>query len=351
MSSAYVTFDHVSQDTGAGQVCYHEIDVLKQVTEVKQIVTRKEIGEKIDRYYQFNPFLFDYFASQLIEVEGVDLLHLSCSPANAILSKVHPVHFVVNCPAHDLDESIREHEAVTGTPYPFTHNTDPYLRSTLWSHLKEADAVITPSERSAEWIQENIKPRRIEIIPHGVSLPEQVNYPEKFTNVGYIGEWGPDKGVKYLVEAWSQLDYDDAVLYFFGRGTERLKPLLERWATGGKYHLYGGFNSLDEIMPLFSVYVQSSVSEGYGMTLPEAMSYGKVVVGSTGTGSSMLIENGKNGLTFPPRGVDALVTCLDDLKRNFEDFRYMGVEARKTAETVSWEEIKKRYVEFYRGLL
>jgi len=346
-----VTFDHVNQNTGAGQVCHHEIDALGQASDIKQVVTKAEIAQKIDRHYPFNPYLYDYFASRLLEHKEVNLAHLSCSPANAILDRLQPEHYVVNCPAHDLEESIKEHETITGTPYPFIHNVDPYLRSALWSHLKRADAVITPSKRSAEWIKDNIKPKRVEVITHGVTLPEQVNYSKKFTNIGYIGAWGPDKGVKYLVEAWSRLDYPDATLYFFGRDTTRMKPILERWATGGRYHLYGTFNSLDEVMPHISVYVQPSVSEGYGMTLPEAMAYGKVVIGSEGAGSSMLIENGKNGLTFPPRDVDALVTCLDDLKRNFSDFKYMGENARATAEQHTWEKVKRRYQNLYEGML
>lgn len=258
---------------------------------------------------------------------------------------------MVNCPAHNLEDSILEHETMTGKPYPYAHNTDPYLRETLWAHLREADTVITPSQGSAEWIKANIKPKRVTVIPHGVTLPSKVNYPESFTNVGYIGAWGPDKGVKYLVDAWSKLDYDDSVLYFFGKDVELMKPLLEKWATGGKYHLYGGFNKLEDIMPLFSVYAHPSVSEGYGMTLPEAMAHGRVVVGSTGTGSSMLIEDGQNGFTFPPRDVDALVGIIDNLKNSFSDYKHVALEGRKTAEQHTWEKIRGRYVELYKEIL
>jgi len=87
------------------------------------------------------------------------------------------------------------------------------------------------------------------------------------------------------------------------------------------------------------------------MTLPEAMAYGKVVIASEGTGSSMLIQNGKNGFIFPSRNVNVLIMRLSELKRSFNDFKYMGVEARKTAETVTWEKVKNRYVDLYKELL
>jgi len=86
-------------------------------------------------------------------------------------------------------------------------------------------------------------------------------------------------------------------------------------------------------------------------TLPEAMAHGRVVVGSTGTGSSMLIENGKNGFTFQPRDVDALVDILKNLKENFDDLKYVAKEARKTASEYTWEKVKNRYRELYTEIL
>jgi len=43
----------------------------------------------------------------------------------------------VNIVAHDLTESIKEHENMTGTAYPFIHNTDDYLHDVLFKTLQE----------------------------------------------------------------------------------------------------------------------------------------------------------------------------------------------------------------------
>ena len=348
--AAYVTFDQVNQFSGAGKVCYHEIAALKETTDVIQVITKDEIGIVIDKYYPFSPFTYDYFASLLLK-EKVDFLHLSCSPANAILAKVQPKRFVTNCPAHALEESIREHEELTGEPYPYAHNTDPYLRDALWRHLKEADAVITPSNASRDWIRDNIKPKRIVVIPHGVTMPDKPCYPTEFGNVGYIGAWGPDKGVGYLVRAWSELNYLDSTLIFFGGESDRAAEPLRKFATGGKYHLYGRFESLDEVMSKFSILVHPSVSEGYGMTVPEAMSYGKIVVASTGAGSAMSITNGVDGFTFPPRDIQRLKEILEELKHNFDKYRRVGVNARETAKTLTWSKVKEQYQKLYEEIL
>jgi len=258
---------------------------------------------------------------------------------------------VVNCPAHALEDSIREHEELTGQPYPYAHNTDPQLRDVLWSHMRNADAVITPSKGSADWIQDNIHPKRVVIISHGVDYPVKPYYPEKFGNAGYIGAWGPDKGLKYLIQAWSRLNYPDSTLIFFGRESERMDSFIRHFARGGRYHIYGRYESLDEVMPLFSVLIHPSVSEGYGMTVPEAMAYGKPVVVSTGTGSSMYVEDGVNGFTFKPRDVETLAAKIDDLKLNFTRYSEVGKRARETAWKLTWDKIREQYVKLYEELI
>ncbi len=126
---------------------------------------------------------------------------------------------------------------------------------------------------------------------------------------------------------------------------------VRHFARGGKYHIYGGYESLDDIMPLFSTLIHPSVSEGYGMTVPEAMAYGKVVVVSTGTGSSMFVENGVNGFTFNSRDVDTLAAKIDDLKLNFSQYLDVGKRARETAWNLTWDKVKEQYRKLYEELL
>jgi len=55
---------------------------------------------------------------------------------------------------------------------------------------------------SKEWIDKNIGGKRVEVIPHGTTIPKEVKpLPSDYT-VGYLGALGPDKGVLYLILAW-----------------------------------------------------------------------------------------------------------------------------------------------------
>src|SRR5690606_22842703 len=108
--------------------------------------------------------------------------------------------------AHDLKESKKEHD-MWGVPFEYPHLIDPDLWSRYVAGYLNADLLICPSNHSAQVMKEFGYDRRIEVIPHGCNLPEVVKpLPSQFT-LGYLGAIGPDKGLKYLIEAWKALGY------------------------------------------------------------------------------------------------------------------------------------------------
>lgn len=270
-SSVYITFDYVSLETGAGKVCIHEIEALKRSTNLKTVISKEHISKHIDQHYPFNPFLYDYFAADLVN-GPVDMAHLSCSPGMAILNKLRPKRSLVNIVAHDLKTSIEEHKRIFGDNYPYIHNVDPYLHKALLKHAKKADVVLTPSKGSAKWIKENIGPKRIEVIAHGCDLPEKVEpIPEEF-KAGYLGVFGPDKGLIYLLMAWDHLDYKDAEFLFAGDCGVSLKAVIPALTDNNpRYRLLGRIPDVSEFYNSISILVQPTVTEGFGMTVPEAM--------------------------------------------------------------------------------
>ncbi len=65
MKSAYITFDNIDLNSGAGKVCYHEIQALQRVTELEKVIARtdpklpniKSAGMESAGRYEFNPYL------------------------------------------------------------------------------------------------------------------------------------------------------------------------------------------------------------------------------------------------------------------------------------------------------
>jgi len=356
VNSLYVTFDYLNPDSGAGKVCLHEISALNAVSELQFAVSRGgniDIPHKVlnlDKVYQFNPYLYDYFVADMLSGH-TDFMHLSCSPAVAILEKVKPKKYVVNIVAHHLQTSIEEHERIYRQPYPFIHNVDSYLHSVLLKHVKHADCVFTPSEHSKEWILENIQPKQVKVIPHGCDLPTNIPpLPEDFT-VGYIGAWGPDKGLLYLLLAWESLGWKDSKLVFAGPCCEQLKPWIQEFASTSNIELMGWVKTPYEFFEKVSVVCVPSVSEGFGLLTLEGMAHGRVPIVTTGAGSSMIVNDGKDGIVIPPRNPKVIADALRHLKDQGTHLYSMSNNAVATAADYTWDKIEELYKQSYREIL
>ena len=349
MKSVYVTFDNLDPNNGAGLVCLHEINALKSISDC-EVYQRKDIAGASE--YEFNPFLYDYFTAQKIPGYGslCDILHLSCSPGNAILARVHPAKYCVNIVAHDLQESIKEHELFFGKgSYQYKHNTNSYLHEILLRHAQHADLIFTPSSTSALWISRNIGNNKVCIIPHGTEIPESYGpYPEKFT-VGYLGAWGPDKGIGYLTSAWRKNPQGELLL-----GGTCCRALEQNFSLMPKEYpnirFEGWVDNVSDFYNQLSVYVQPSVTEGFGIEILEAMAYGRPVIASRGAGGADVITDGITGFVVAPRDIDAIAAKIQYFRDNPEAITIMGGYAREEAKRYSWDKIEKRYVDAYTSL-
>ena len=347
-TSAYVTFDTLDKNNGAGLVCLHEIAALSRVTNLAQTISRPDIKGLSE--YEFNPFLADYFAAQVYSGQKINLLHLSCSPGLYLLERIKPEHFTINIVAHDLQESINEHERFYGKgSYNYKHNTDPYLHELLLRHATRADLIFTPSTVSRDWIEKNIPGRRVCIIPHGTEIPYSFQeYPEKFT-VGYLGAYGPDKGIGYLTQAWKKNPAGELLL-----GGTCCKALEQSYNLVPKEfpntRLLGWVNQVYDFYNQLSIYVQPSVTEGFGIEILEAMAHGRPVIASRGAGGADVIHEGIDGFVVPPRDVDALAARINFFVDHPAAIAIMGEQAHHTAREYSWDKIEKRYVDAYTSL-
>jgi glycosyltransferase involved in cell wall biosynthesis len=346
----YVTFDTLDPNNGAGLVCMHEVNALKKVVDDVFVIQRNTItGADL---YEFNPFLYDYFAAQVAPGGMFDIVHLSCSPAIAILDRVRTHHYTVNIVAHDLQVSIDEHELYYGKgSYPFKHNTNEYLHKLLLKHADDADCIFTPSSTSKEWIDKNIPSRKnVRIISHGTEIPEEFGiFPDHFT-LGYLGAFGPDKGLIYLFEAWKQCHQGELLLG--GNCHNVLLPVLQ--ANPNAYpetSLLGWVDHVSQFYNQITAYVQPSVTEGFGIEILEAMAYGKPVIASRGAGGADVITDCVDGFVVPARDVSAIVDKVRFFMDNPEKAKEMGIAARETAKKYSWDKIEDKYISTYKEIL
>jgi glycosyltransferase involved in cell wall biosynthesis len=124
----------------------------------------------------------------------------------------------------------------------------------------------------------------------------------------------PHKGQRHLVDAAAQVlpKQPDARFIIAGEGSCR--PSLEhqiRQHHLEKHVILAGFRT--DILSLhkaFDIFVMSSVTEGLGTSILDAMACGKPVVATTAGGIPEVVADGETGLLVPPR--DAARDGLSD---------------------------------------
>jgi glycosyltransferase involved in cell wall biosynthesis len=362
-SSIYVTTASIGLGTGGGNVAYNEAKALSSATNLKAILGRsckspefEKVFTKIlpEAYSQWDlPFLFDYFTLEIfktfqIRLTETDLVHFNGNPFGLTAYELKgKTKIFVTVPAHNLERSIEEFQNL-GMSYPFIHMTDSYLWEIYIRHVRLADVVICPSEMSASYIKRKLNlTNRIVVIPHGCYLPEKTEpIPEKF-DVAYLGQLGPDKGVIYLIQAWTELNLQDSTLILAGETPELAYQLINMAGGTGNYHLAGYVPDVSEIYNKCTVYVQPSVTEGFGIEVLEAMAHGRPVIVTEGAGAHEIVEDGKEGFIVPIRDPKAIATCIRYFRENPSEVEKFGKNARLKAEQYTWEKIRKMYEEIY----
>ncbi len=178
-----------------------------------------------------------------------------------------------------------------------------------------------------------------------------MSFPDKFT-VGYLGAYGPDKGVKYLLQAWEELGYTDAVLRLAGRDSTsvHVQNMVSKYG-GGSIEMCGWQDSVSDFYDSLSLYVQPSVTEGFGIEILEAMAHRKPVIASDGAGACFVLCNTDFNNVFPKRNVNALCDLIEKARENFFNLQEQGRFLQRRAKHFIWPNIHKEYRKVWRDLV
>lgn len=329
----YITSDHIGSQTGGGVVTANEYDAL--------------LGPKavINPPPMPDPFISDEIALGVYKNEykgRVQMAHLYAGTYSKLVAEMKKdgVFITYTAAAHDVEKSRAEYQTL-GCPFDYPHLNDPTLFQRYVQGYLDADLVICPSNHSKN-IMHSFGCKHVLVIPHGCDVsvtPKPI--PKRFT-VGYLGQCGPDKGIIYLVRAWKMLGYRDAQLVIAGRNSETLLDLVRR-EGGGAIHLSGFVRSVSDLYDQCSVYVQPSVTEGFGIEVLEAMAHGRPVIASSGAGSADCV--GKHGTIFAARCVPELAEAIEKHRKIQPD----TTAIRRHVGQYSWEKIRSRYTELWRS--
>jgi len=192
--------------------------------------------------------------------------------------------------------------------------------------LKRADAVVAVSKATAN--HQALRRIRTEIIYNGISktvfkgkdqLPNRqlVQFCENGFTIGSVGRLSPEKGYRYLIDAFSILAqrYRKIRLVIIGDGKERndLQTRINKMELEKRILLAGYQPDAVQYIPLFKIFVLSSLTEGLPITILEAMQAKVPVISTKVGGVEEMLANNKTALLIRKQDPIALSIAIQKL--------------------------------------
>jgi glycosyltransferase involved in cell wall biosynthesis len=191
-------------------------------------------------------------------------------------------------------------------------------------------------ETSAVTVHEGIDLGRVHAAPPA-RLHQDLWLPHDAPIVGNVAALVPHKGQKHLIDAAALVvrRVPDARFVIAGEG--ELRPSLERQIKEHhleKHVLLAGFRpDVLSLHKAFDVFAMSSVSEGLGTSLLDAMACGRPIVATTAGGIPEVVVDGQTGLLVPPRDHQAMADAIVRLLSDPELRKRMGAAGAARART------------------
>ena len=225
--------------------------------------------------------------------------------------------------------------------------------------VRHADEIVVLSRGVQDYFQSTYG-RRTVFIPNGVTAPSPVDAVEikklwnleKDSYVLFLGRIVPEKGLRYLIDAWKNIKTDKRLVIAGGSSdTADFMDELKSMSRGLDSVIFTGFQQgrvLEELYSNAYIYTLPSDLEGMPLSLLEAMSYGNCCLVSDISECVEVVED--KALTFHAGDVEGLRRALQKLLDEPELVeRYKNGAAEFICGKYNWDDVVDRTVELYRG--
>ena len=233
-----------------------------------------------------------------------------------------------------------------------------FIRGGEKNAVKYADEIIVLSKDVQKYFLETYG-RETHFIPNGVNRPEVREAKlitdhfglEKDSYILFLGRLVPEKGIRYLVEAFKNVKTDKKLVIAGGSSdTDSFIEELKELAKGDDRILFTGFVQgamLDELYSNAYIYTLPSDLEGMPLSLLEAMSYGNCCLVSDIPECAEVVED--KALIFKKSDVEDLREKLQDACDHPEMVMKMKNQAADfICEKYNWDEVVKETIKLYR---
>ncbi|WP_123362082.1 glycosyltransferase [Pseudomonas chlororaphis] len=281
-----------------------------------------------------------------------DVVHSHMVHANLLARLVRLVVFIPRliCTAHSTNEG----GGIRMLAYRVTNFLADVTTNVSLDAVKEFE------------VKKAVKPGKMLMMPNGIDTArfsfseslrtkirdrEGVRAGEKI--ILAVGRFTEAKNYPSLLQAFASLcrSDPDLILWIVGDGAlrESLLTLSDKLGISQRVKLFGVREDVAEFYSAADVYALSSLWEGFGLVVAEAMAAERVVVASDCGGVREVV--GSEGLLVPPGNSDELAIAIRHaLDMDLASAAAMGRRARqRVLDKYSLDTVVKKWVELYRS--
>lgn len=227
-----------------------------------------------------------------------------------------------------------------------SRRVDFHLQSHAFSQWKyrQVDGFIAASHAIKQiLVSDGIPAGRIEVVHDGIDVEKIQHRPVIDVHAEYwlphgvpvivnVGALVGHKGQKYLIEAMPLVlrEVPDAHLIIFGEGDLRspLEKQIKQLSLAKRVLLPGFREDVMSLMKSADLFVMSSVTEGLGSAVLDAMAMGHAVVGTRAGGIPEAVVPDETGLLVEPADAKALAAAIVRLLKDAALRKQLGEAGR-----------------------
>jgi glycosyltransferase involved in cell wall biosynthesis len=192
------------------------------------------------------------------------------------------------------------------------------------------------------------------VISNPISFIPKKSSPLSNKIVISVGRLEAQKGFDMLISAWKIVSdkHKDWILNIYGDGSLRdeLEKQIQNLHLSSSCRLHPAVEEISKKYLESSIYVMSSLYEGFPLVLMEAMTYGIPCVSfDCPFGPSEIINDKIDGVLVDPNNIEKMADAINLYIENAEERKEAGMRARMNVSRFSSDTVMNKWIELFKS--
>lgn len=194
------------------------------------------------------------------------------------------------------------------------------------------DSYIAVSEYlKSEMVKGGIAKDKITVIHNGIKIRPSKKHDGKLNIIGSVGRLHSVKGYDLLIQAFAKLDDKKVLLKIAGEGPElnKLKNLAVELGVEDRVEFVGFKKDIYKFLDSVDVYIQPSLTEGFGLSVVEAMSQGLPVIVTPAGSLKEIVKDRQTGVISKDLWPENIAIAIEKLLKDKKLAEKLGKNAKE----------------------